>query len=288
MNEIEELEKQFSPSRWSKRFPAEEVIQKHVEFITKASDDARKYIPCQLNIPYGSEDREKIDIFGTDLPKDSPIFIYIHGGYWQELSRELSSYVVKPLYKNKFKVIVVGYTLCPQVTLNQITEQIKRAFLKCIEYAKENNSRSLSVGGHSAGAHLTISLFHSLFDSLSLSEQQLLRGLYLISGVYDLTPLVRTYVNDALKLDDVMAKKLSPLHQTFRSNDGKLCKVSFYIIVGENDSPKFQEQSRLFYEKLKNLDYTSKLIIIKSADHFNIVERLNENEYEIIKFIVDK
>lgn len=35
MNETEELEKQYSPSRWSKRYSAEEVIQKHVEFITE-------------------------------------------------------------------------------------------------------------------------------------------------------------------------------------------------------------------------------------------------------------
>lgn len=127
-----------------------------------------------------------------------------------------------------------------------------------------------------------------MFDSLSLSEQLLLRELYLISGVYDLTPLVKTYVNDALKLDYITAKELSPLHQTFKRNNGKLCKVSFYIIAGEDDSPEFQKQSRLFYEKLKSLDYASELIMIKSVDHFDIVERLNEDEYEITKLIVEK
>ena len=25
----------------------------------------------------------KLDIFGTDLPKTSPIFVYFSGGYWQ-------------------------------------------------------------------------------------------------------------------------------------------------------------------------------------------------------------
>ena len=34
----------------------------------------------------------KLDIFGTDLPKTSPIFVYFSGGYWQ-VTRKLKDHL---------------------------------------------------------------------------------------------------------------------------------------------------------------------------------------------------
>lgn len=44
---------------------------------------------------------------------DSPIFIFIHGGYWQEGSKDFAAFTV-PVFVNKgIKVITIGYDLCP-------------------------------------------------------------------------------------------------------------------------------------------------------------------------------
>lgn len=69
---------------------------------------------------------------------DSSLFIFIHGGYWQTLNKDISGYVAAPFYKNKIKTIVIGYTLCPHTTVKEIGEEIKLAARKCIDYAKEN------------------------------------------------------------------------------------------------------------------------------------------------------
>lgn len=61
--------------------------------------------------------------------------------------------------------------------------------------------RSVWFCGHSAGAQLVaMLLFSKWLNQLDNSVFQLLKGFVLISGVYDLTPLVGTYINDALKL----------------------------------------------------------------------------------------
>lgn len=61
--------------------------------------------------------------------------------------------------------------------------------------------RSVWFCGHSAGAHLVaMLLFSGWLDQLDESMCCRLKGFVLISGVYDLTPLVSTYINDALKL----------------------------------------------------------------------------------------
>lgn len=44
---------------------------------------------------------------------DAPIFVFIHGGYWQEFSKDLTGFSVPLFVKNKIKVITVGYDLCP-------------------------------------------------------------------------------------------------------------------------------------------------------------------------------
>jgi len=36
-----------------------------------------------LSVPYGKKETQLLDIYGSDLPLDAPIFIWIHGGYWQ-------------------------------------------------------------------------------------------------------------------------------------------------------------------------------------------------------------
>lgn len=72
---------------------------------------------------------------------DSPIVVFTHGGFWHELSRQQSRYLVKPLHDMGIKTIVLGYDLCPTVTLKQIIEQIKNAILKVFTYASEKNSR---------------------------------------------------------------------------------------------------------------------------------------------------
>lgn len=66
---------------------------------------------------------------------DAPLFIYIHGGYWQAFSKETCAFCVSPLIKAGIRVIVLGYDLCPEVTLEQITKQIESAADFILNYA---------------------------------------------------------------------------------------------------------------------------------------------------------
>lgn len=69
------------------------------------------------------------------IVSDAPIFVYIHGGYWQALDKTSSAYVVEPLYRAGHKVIVLDYDLCPTVTLEQLVDQVQRAGISIINYA---------------------------------------------------------------------------------------------------------------------------------------------------------
>jgi len=47
---------------------------------------------------------------------DAPVFVYIHGGYWQLLGKSISAYCVKPLHNEGIISVIVGYDLAPNGT----------------------------------------------------------------------------------------------------------------------------------------------------------------------------
>jgi len=85
-----ELEKEYTPSMWTKRYETrEDCILNHIKIITEgnlvfysllflyyflkfqASDINRSTINCELDLSYGNGDMEKYDIFHGDLPEGS-------------------------------------------------------------------------------------------------------------------------------------------------------------------------------------------------------------------------
>ena len=57
------------------------------EYLEKAlawSKEARDNVKCDLDIPYGTDDRQKLDLY---LPENTgsgrvPVLVFLHGGYW--------------------------------------------------------------------------------------------------------------------------------------------------------------------------------------------------------------
>ncbi|RVE43512.1 hypothetical protein evm_011846 [Chilo suppressalis] len=273
-----DLETEYTPSRWSQRFSMpEEVLQHHVKVVTEASEMATNNIPHKIEIEYGSTPGQKLDIFGTDLPGDAPILVFVHGGYWQELSRELSRYPALPLYRSKVKTIVVGYDLCPVVTLAEIVNQIQNAAKFVFEYAEKMGSRGVYFAGHSAGAHLVAKLLANADFLDSTIGSSRLQAAFLISGVYDLRELVHTTVNEAVQLPIEWAKPLSPQFDCYEHLH--IRRVRVFIIAAQNDSPRFKKQSREFYELLLNvcLIQNMYLEIKDDFDHFDIVECFSQD-----------
>lgn len=278
-----ELEKLYMPSQWSKRYEPDVIIQKHLEICKNQNENLANKIPCQLDLSYGSrKPRETINIFGTDLPKESPILMFIHGGYWMEpcITPDLYYFIAEPLYKNGIKTVFIGYELCPNVTLQQLVSNVQIAFTQVLNYAKNCNAKGLFISGHSAGAHIVLSLVNFIRDH---PDSDIVKDLIPIAGIYDLVPLLRTSVNEALQLSESEAAEFSPMH--YKVHD---IKRNLYIIAAEWDSPQFVKESQNLAEKLSKTDKikTAEFITIKEVDHFNIIEKLADSDFELTKLII--
>ncbi|XP_018300400.1 kynurenine formamidase [Mycetomoellerius zeteki] len=289
MSEVmSEHERLYTPSEWSKRYKSEELLARFFKFCEEVTEKTRKTVKCELNVPYGPTERAKYDIYGIDLPKDAPIFVFIHGGYWQEFSKDLSGFSVPLFVKNKIKVITVGYDLCPNVRIGDIVAEIKSAVAQILKYAADSGSKYVCIAGHSAGAHLAACLLHD-GDWINRMTQQgyftLLKEIILISGIYNLKPITNISFAVALKLTDEEIKAFSI--STFDKAKGhRITNLKVIVIVGDCDSPAFVDESREYAQKLISIVDNVEYLLLQDIDHFDIVEKLLDPNYHLAKLIL--
>jgi len=141
----------------------------------------------------GTDDREGLIVF--EGPAGSPLHVFVHGGYWQALSAADSLAPAPELVSAGWSFAAVDYTLAPRATIGQQIEQCVRAVQHVVD---ELRPAALVLSGSSAGAHLAAHVAHR---AATTDAGFTIDRLVLLSGIYDLRPLVTTYVNDALGLD---------------------------------------------------------------------------------------
>ena len=103
------------------------------------------------NISYGPLERQKLDIYKADTPRpNTPMLIFIHGGSWQEGSKEIYKFLAEGFTSEGFDIAVPNYRLYPDAIYPQMLEDSAKA----VTYvAKQYPDRPLVIMGHSAGAY---------------------------------------------------------------------------------------------------------------------------------------
>src|SRR5262249_60524934 len=91
--------------------------------------ECRTHRPAELGLSYGSPPRQCIALFSPRPGVVAPLALFIHGGYWRSLDPSLFSHMARGLNAHGVAVAVVGYDLCPEVTIAEIIDQIRRACL---------------------------------------------------------------------------------------------------------------------------------------------------------------
>ena len=116
----------------------------------------RARLPCRLAVSYGASEPERLDIFPSATSELSPIFVFIHGGYWRLLDSADSCFMAEHLTQAGACVVTVNYALAPVVTLAEIMRQCRAAVAWVHGHAREfgGDPARIHVCGSSAGGHL--------------------------------------------------------------------------------------------------------------------------------------
>jgi arylformamidase len=219
---------------------------------------------AELGLSYGDTPKQYIDLFLPEAGEAAPLAIFIHGGWWRSLDPSFYSQVARGPTARGVLVAVVGYDLCPNVTIADIIEQIRRA---CVFLWLRFNRRMV-VYGHSAGGHLAAAMVATDWPSLyPKAPADLVPAGYSVSGVFDLTPLIGISVNQDLRLDAASARRLSPVYWPLKPGR------SFDAVVGGLESSEFKRQSRLIMETWQSVADT-RYQEIPDTNHFTVVDAL--------------
>lgn len=193
-----------------------------------------------------------------------PLLVFIHGGYWQELSANDSLFAAATCAARGVAFAAMDYTLAPKATVTHIVHECRRALAWCVSQAPTLgiDTARVVVAGSSAGAHLAAMV--SLKDAAVPGWRP--RSAVLVSGVYELEPLVGTSINDALGMDIDQARTLSPASQPLQgfAADAVVC-------WGEVETTAFKEQSKDFATRLERAGVRSETFEVPGRNHFDVI-----------------
>jgi arylformamidase len=194
----------------------------------------------------------------------APILVFIHGGYWQALSARASMYLAPPVLSLGWSYVAVEYPLAPGAALAEMVEHCIAELVAAREsIARESIVEGpLVLAGHSAGAHLAAMV------SLVRDPPVPVSRTVLVSGVYDLRPLVQTSVNDALGLDLAAADAMSPALRPV------VARHSVTVAWGDDDTDAFRAQGATYAARLRLAGLEVSELECVGRHHFDIVDDL--------------
>ena len=108
--------------------------------------------------------------------------------------------------------VLLNYDLCPSVPLSEVIRQVRAGLAEVWRQAEElgGDRERLFISGHSAGGHLCAMLAATDCAALGLAPDAV-KGAAIVSGLFDLTPMLRVPGGEDLLITAETVPDVSPL-----------------------------------------------------------------------------
>ena len=221
------------------------------------------------DLVYDDRSGSTLDLYPAG--RGSPLFVWIHGGYWRASSKDENAFVAPGLVERGISVASVDYALAPAVTLDEIVRQVRTAMAWLQRHAPGHGIEAgrLHVGGHSAGGHLTGMLLAGGWHEAFGVRPDLIATAMPISGLFDLHPLRATFVNDFMVLDADGASRNSPTAHLPATSSAMLVAA-----VGGDESSEFRRQTADYVRSWTARGFPGREVPMPGFHHFDIILEL--------------
>lgn len=215
---------------------------------------------AQLDIAYGSHPRQKLDVFSSG--PDAPALVFFHGGYWRAGSKDARRFPAPAWNAQGVSWICVNYRLVPEFGLADCVSDARNAVTWIAENAKalKLDPSQLHITGNSAGAHLA-----AMVCANDAEVSQHAKSLTVVSGLFDLVPLLISRPNEWLQLTEHEALDLSP------STHLPAQDVPVLVGCGSAETEAFKEQSGSFASECLSAGNLVRQFESPDADHFQVI-----------------
>ena len=225
---------------------------------------------ARLDIAYGDGPRHRLDLF---MPSECPqgLVVFVHGGYWMRLDKSFWSHLAHGAVERGYAVAMPSYTLCPEVGIADITMEIGKA----IGRAMDEIAGPVALTGHSAGGHLVTRMICTS-SPLAEAQQKRIAKVVSISGLHDLRPLLRTAMNQTLRMDDRLAREESPA--LLSPADG----ARVVAWVGGAERNEFRRQAELLANIWMGLGAATGYVEMPDRHHFDVIDDLADPQSGLV------
>ncbi|MGB7242575.1 MAG: alpha/beta hydrolase [Sulfitobacter sp.] len=238
------------PSRWQREAAA---------FRNALSDRV------EIDVAYGPTSRQVFDFFHPEgIAKGTVIFI--HGGYWKAFDKSFFSHFAAGCLAQGWSVAMPSYDLCPDVRINEITEELAQA----VQAIAKHTDGPIALTGHSAGGHLAARMLDPVFFDDALRAR--ISAVVPISPVADLEPLLRTTMNEVLQLDAAEARAESVTRMPVPS------AVEVTVWVGADERPAFLDQATWLA-----LAWNCAEVVVPGKHHFDVIDGLKDADSKLVQ-----
>ncbi|PRD43170.1 alpha/beta hydrolase [Phyllobacterium phragmitis] len=238
----------------------------------------------RANMAYGTRPRETLDVIMPEHPTaDMPLHVFVHGGYWRSGEKANYRFVAAPVLAAGGVAALIEYDLMPGQRLPVLVDQVRRAVRWLQGHAKDFGADPdrMTVSGHSAGAHLASFLAATGPEESPAPSLPPLRGLLLVSGIYDLSDIPDSFLRHEAEMTRAEAATWSPLSST------QTPCLQRIIAYGGDETAPFHDQAAQLHEKLRSKGEDSQVLSASGLNHMSIVLDLGDIDGTLGKRLAD-
>jgi arylformamidase len=256
----DDIESQYNPR---KAVPDVEAFAERAASRSAATRASRR---ARLDLRYGASPLSTLDVFPADAP-DAPLHVFLHGGYWRGRDKSDYSYVADALVPLGITTVVMNYDLCPAVELPDIVRQVREGFQWIHAHAGELGGRpeTFTASGHSAGAHLIAAALPRRGEPVPAWAP---RAGVLVSGIYELQPVLSISVNQEIRLRPEQVDAMSPMRHP------PAAAVPLVVVAGGAETASWIGQSRDFAKACVAGGGQAAYVELPALHHYSIMTAL--------------
>ncbi|MCA8304056.1 alpha/beta hydrolase [Burkholderia seminalis] len=214
--------------------------------------------PGRRDLRYGAQPAQRFDWLSCGQA-GAPLFVFIHGGYWQHCTKADFAYAASGPLACGFDVILAEYTLAPVATMTGIVAEIGMLLdhLATDPDRLGTARRPIHLSGHSAGGHLT---------AMHRAHPAVVSALA-ISPLVDLEPISLCCLNDKLQLTAHEVDACSPLRHVGPG-------APTVVAVGDAELPELIRQADEYATACEAAGERIARVWLPGMQHFAVLDDL--------------
>jgi arylformamidase len=259
----EQLDRVYDQSAWAPQMAELEAQD------AEASAAIRRRMPPKTE-QYGPSEAELVDIFTPIGARDAPVLVFIHGGAWTRNTRHDVSYPASTVVERGAVYLAPDFGSLKTARLPELLENCRRVLVWAVRNAASfgGDPDRIFLSGHSAGAHLAACALITNWSASGVRADAI-KGAMLMSGMYDLYPVMLSSRSNYLKITTEEEAAFSPM----RHLDWIACQIA--IVSADQDSPEFKRQSAVFADALAGMGRLASRTELFNTNHFQEVKQLH-------------